>query len=246
MPIGTTNIGMTAVAAELRDPVSLGSPIRLKDDLFVTCQADGYIRVFAGNFHNTAMGPATNNTFKEAIGDPYNANANMALRNWASYDHVTGFNWLIRIYAGLLDVGTEFSVDINLLSESTETETLVSEPSLFGGTTYTYSGTTTIEAFDTVGSNGFWGYTMEVTIQRIQGQSIYVWSQNNGGTYTAAEDSDGSGFINWRRKLDPNAGFLDIDVDNVSWPQVLVEGDDGFANIAGNKRTSITLELNFI
>jgi hypothetical protein len=185
------------------------------------------------------MGLGGFNTFKDVIGDPYNANTNMALGNWANYDHVTGFNWSITIDARSLASVTEFSVDIILLSESTEFETLVSEPSLFDGATYEYDGTTLIEAFDALGNNGFWGYTMEITIQRIQGPQFYV---DRGGT-TEASDIDGSGFINWRRKLDPNAGFLDIDVDSVSWPQVLVEGDDGFANIAGNKRTFVRLQL---
>ena len=117
MPIGTTNIGMTGIAAELRFPTAV-APNSLKDALFSTCQEDGYNSSFAGNFHCTTMGPATNNTFKEVIGDPYNANTNMALGNWASYDHVTGFNWSITIKASDIDPSIEFSVEIILHRES--------------------------------------------------------------------------------------------------------------------------------
>jgi hypothetical protein len=232
MPIGTTNIGMTGIAAELRDPVSSGSPIGLRDNLFSSCQADGYVRSFAGNFHC----PTVNGQhYALSIGAPNSSGVNMSLGNWSGYDHVTGYEWELSIDPGDTDYTTEFDLIVDLIS-TCESETIINEVALTGGTPYTFSGTTTVESFN-AGTKSWCDYYWDITIANQNGPKFQITSS------TTADDMDGADFINWRRKVDPNGAFLDQDTNGISWPQVLVGGDDGYFNIAGNKRTTVTLYI---
>ena len=234
MPIGTTNIGMTGIAAELRFPTAV-APNSLKDALFSTCQEDGYNSSFAGNFHCTTMGPATNNTFKDVIGDPYNNNSNMALGGWSNYSHITGYRWNVDVDTNGLGAGTYFDIGVTLENDN-EQFILIEESDWVEGQLYKRQGITTGLSYSTT-SEEWLKYTMSITFSQTEGAPFFVANSST------AEDTDGNTFINFRRLLDPNNNFISVEVQNVNWPQVLAGGNDGYFEIAGNKRTKVTLIL---
>ncbi len=222
-----------------------GNPISMNDvylETNLTRNMDNFFDVSVvgggggGMYHNLAMGPSTSLSFKQAIYDPHNANANLKLSNWYNYsqDEPVKLDWTFT------NQNTENNVDVNLgLYDPNSTSF-----TMFTSFTVNNSGGQNIEINYNTNQNpssyadGVYRVVIDVGAFYVGGGRPPGGGVNNNNT--SANDTDGVGAGTARQ---PN-NIPSFDSNNPITQFFLVDGTVNGTDIYINKRTSFDVEFN--
>lgn len=244
MPIGTTNIKMSDIATELQYPSTGLSDNSMVNILYDSSQLS--YNSHGGSYHNLGMTMNLANSFQSAIEAPYSAGQNMALKQWAGYDHNIGVNLNY-----IINNGSGYDVNVRLFLETA--------PS-FGGGFQFFAGivplnnagnvnvansNTTSGAFGYYPFGGYWisgdiSLLMPPAGRPVTMNVTSAFDTDNTGSGTARFNYTANGFPPGPWNLDPSTGggpFLDI----------LASGDNSSPfptdPISWNKRTAIIIDI---
>jgi hypothetical protein len=245
MSIGTTNLSMYAIATELNYSGSGLSHISMVNELYDSSQLS--YNSHGGSYHNLGMTMNLANTFQSAIEAPYSAGGNMALKQWAGYDHDIGVNLNY-----IINNGSGYDVNVKLYLETS--------PS-YGGYFNFFTGmvpmnnsgnvnvanyNTTSAAFSNYYSGG--GYWISADISLLMppaGRPV-----NMSVTSAVDTDNKGSGIPRFNYTADGTPGGpwnLDPNTGGSNFLGILASGDNSSPfptdGISWNKRTAIIIDI---
>ena len=154
MPIGTSNISMSDIEAELKYGAPLpGTNLSMDTRLYVT--SNNSFTATSGNFHNLAMAlPSTVDTFKDAIFDFWTIQDDMGLGNWAGYDH----DYPVMLDFQLVNNSPDninYDLEVSATPGALGGGTTVSSGPLVSGATVTLVLNTGLPAYTTFGTGNF-------------------------------------------------------------------------------------------
>jgi len=244
MPIGTTNLSMYAIATELNYSGGGLADISMVNELYDSSQLS--YNSHGGSYHNLGMTMNLADTFQSAIEAPYSAGGNMALKQWAGYDHNIGINLNY-----IINNGSGSDVDVKLFLETT--------PS-YGGYFNFFTGmvpmnnmgnvnvanyNTTSAAFGNYYSGGGYWISADISLQMPGARPV-----NMNVTSAIDTDNKGSGLsrFNYTANGTPGGPWdLNPNTGGSNFLGILASGDNGNAypndGISWNKRTAIVIDI---
>jgi len=244
MSIGTTNLSMNAIATELNYSGSGLSDISMVNILYDSSQLS--YNSHGGSYHNLGMTMNLANTFQSAIEAPYSAGGNMALKQWAGYDHNIGvnLNYIINNGSGA-DVSLKLHLEVNPGFGPGFAFFNAIVPMNNMGNVNVANFNTTSAAFSNYYSGGGYWISGDISLATFAIRPVLM-------DVTSAVDTDnkGSGIprFNYTANGTPGASW---DLNPVSgggnFTGILVSGDNGGSfptdGISWNKRTTIIIDI---
>jgi hypothetical protein len=244
MSIGTTNLSMYAIATELNYSGGGLSDISMVNELYDSSQLS--YNSHGGSYHNLGMTMNLANTFQSAIEAPYSAGGNMALKQWAGYDHDIGVNLNY-----IINNGSGSDVMVKLFLENSPSYSMYFN--IFTGMVpMNNSGNVNVANFNTTSaafSNyyPFGGYWISVDISLLMPG---VRSVNMDVTSAIDTDNTGSGLsrFNYTANGTPGGSWdLNPNTGGAPFSNIIVSGDNSSPfptdGISWNKRTAIIIDI---
>lgn len=241
MAIGTANISMDDIAAELQYGTSLPNN-SMVNYLYDSSQLA--YDIHGGSYHNIGMGIGGTGNFQQSIEYPYSVGQNMKLRNWALYDHDTTAKVDL-----IINNGSRFDVDFRIYINDTPAAGSVVVfnavvPASNVANILLLDFDTTAPAFaNFYGGGGYW-IVGEINAVSPGGTPVLM------GVASADVDNVGAGITRFDYTNDGTPGGLwDLNPNTGGNPfnDVLISGDNGnpFPNdaISWNKRTIIAIDI---
>lgn len=236
MPIGTVDISMDGIAAELALGTSFGNNSMF--NVLYGISQNSFAQS-AGSYHNLAMAlPGLTDTFATAIEAKYSANQNMGLKNWAGYNHDENVKLNMQITNNSAD---DVQCDLEIAAN----------PGAVGSGVVFYSGmvpagnNVAIAVLDT-GVPGYstYGVAQAEYVINATFRDVTLTPTRCFMTVPSAIDDDGVGPDLTRG---PYTGTWDLIVQGM-WNDNIVVGANGWGAgppfISWNKRTRFAVEFN--
>jgi hypothetical protein len=230
MAISATNISVFNVATELNQSTT---DVTFAGQIFTSSVVQN--SADAGNYHNfNNMTPSNSASFVTAILTPYNAGSDMALANWAYYNH--NIQWEVTFE--LINNGSkDVAVDLYFGANNSSLTDLFYSTNLASGTTDTQTNYLTGLASYNTGYSGYGGsyFILMNAVPADPTNPQYM-------DVTNAIDTDGAGPDTTRTSFTSVNGTWDF-FNNGNFSAFVVAGGTQNVGISWSKRT--TFQITF-